>query len=63
MKRTWSVLALLGLVSTTSVGAQLVIGPTAQEVLNTALDALGGVGPISELKGVTFHAPRLDFQS
>ena len=51
-------LALLGLVCPALVGAQMV--PNHQEVLNTTLAALGGVGPLSHLKGVTFQAKRLD---
>ncbi|PTD06895.1 hypothetical protein FCULG_00005498 [Fusarium culmorum] len=59
MRTPWFSLALLGLVATTFVHAQLVVGPTAQQVLDAALDALGGTGPISQLKGITFHAPRI----
>lgn len=62
MRTPWFSLALLGLVATTSVHAQLVVGPTAQQVLDAALDALGGTGPISQLTGITFHAPRLDLK-
>ncbi|KAG8672180.1 hypothetical protein FPOAC1_005442 [Fusarium poae] len=60
MGRPWIILALLGLVQITVVYAQLVIEPTAQEVVDAALEALGGTGPISQLKGITFHAPKLD---
>ncbi|KAF5244602.1 hypothetical protein FAUST_2118 [Fusarium austroamericanum] len=59
MRTPWFSLTLLGLVATTSVHAQLVVGPTAQQVLDAALDALGGTGPISQLTGITFHAPRI----
>jgi hypothetical protein len=63
MGRPWIILALLGLVQITVVYAQLVIEPTAQEVVDAALEALGGTGPISQLKGITFHAPKLDSRS
>ncbi|KAL6917141.1 hypothetical protein FSST1_008636 [Fusarium sambucinum] len=59
MGRSWFILALLGLISTTPVHAQLVTGPTVQGLVDAALDALGGTGPISQLKGTTFHAPSI----
>ena len=51
-------LALLGLVCPALVDAQVL--PNHQEVVHTTLAALGGVGPLSQLKGVTFQAKRLD---
>jgi len=50
-------LALLGLVCPALAGAQVL--PNHQEVVNTTLAALGGVDPLSQLKGVTLQAKRL----
>ncbi|KAH6993026.1 hypothetical protein EDB82DRAFT_566564 [Fusarium venenatum] len=48
---SWFILVLLGLVQITVVYAQLVTGPTAQGLVDAALDALGG--------RITFHAPSI----
>ncbi|KAH7184894.1 beta-lactamase-like protein [Fusarium flagelliforme] len=50
-------LALLGLVCPALVGTQVLTNH--QELVNTTLAALGGVGPLSQLKGVTFQAERI----
>ncbi|KAM5344034.1 hypothetical protein ACJ41O_012571 [Fusarium nematophilum] len=51
-----TILALTSMESSTSLPRA---SCSPQELLNEAIDALGGEGPISELKGLTYHAPRI----
>ncbi|EXK25181.1 hypothetical protein FOMG_18157 [Fusarium oxysporum f. sp. melonis 26406] len=50
---------MLTLASTVSVTPLHHASSSPQELIGEALDALGGVGPIGELKGLTYEAPRI----
>ncbi|KAF5009447.1 hypothetical protein FDECE_4330 [Fusarium decemcellulare] len=50
---------LLGLASAVTVSAVPKLSCTPQELLKDALEALGGETAIGELKGLTYHAPRI----
>ncbi|KAH6886173.1 hypothetical protein B0T10DRAFT_530431 [Thelonectria olida] len=50
---------VLGLASVAIAIAPPSTSCTPQQLLNDALDSLGGEGPIGELKGLTYHSPRI----
>ncbi|SCO76756.1 uncharacterized protein FRV6_00968 [Fusarium oxysporum] len=60
MKRRQLLKFMLTLASTVNATPLHHASSSPQELIGEALDALGGVGPIGKLKGLTYQAPRAD---
>ncbi|EXA32919.1 hypothetical protein FOVG_15892 [Fusarium oxysporum f. sp. pisi HDV247] len=59
MKRRQLLKFMLTLASTVNATPLHHASSSPQELIGEALDALGGVGPIGKLKGLTYQAPRI----